>query len=108
MNYIKILFMVTIMIAAYIFITDDGKTTYEQIKIQHGDTLWTLAERYKGDLTTEEWIRKVKAENKLTDEQIIAGKELTVPISETMIHIAIDHEEIPTTKVASQNNEYEK
>ena len=26
MNYIKILFMVTIMIAAYIFITDDGKT----------------------------------------------------------------------------------
>lgn len=92
MNYIKILFIVSIMIIAYIFMIDDGKTTYEQITIQHGDTLWTLAEQYKGELSRDEWIRKVKTENKLTDEQIVAGKELTIPISESTIQIAINQE----------------
>ena len=44
-NYIAILFGVTLFIVGYLLITDDGNTAYNEIKIEHGDTLWSLAER---------------------------------------------------------------
>lgn len=101
-NYIKILFVVTLLIVAYIYITDE-KTTYEQITIQQGDTLWSLAERYKGNMTTEQWIQKVKAQNEIEGEHILAGGMLTIPIPQDAIFIAINEEdEIESIQIASK------
>lgn len=102
-NYIKILFAVTLFIVAYIYITDD-KTTYEQITVQQGDTLWSLAERYKGNMTTEQWIQKVKSQNNIEGEHIIAGGKITIPIPQDAIYIAINEEnEIQSIEIASKN-----
>lgn len=92
-SYIKILFIVSLLIIVYIYITEDRKTTYEPITIQYGDTLWTLAERYKGDMSKEEWIHKVILENNLQGEHITAGETLMIPIPRDDIYIAINNEE---------------
>ncbi|MED3660521.1 LysM peptidoglycan-binding domain-containing protein [Ureibacillus sp. FSL K6-8385] len=46
-QYIMILGIVSLLIIAYIIITDEGDISYEPITVKEGDTLWTLADRYK-------------------------------------------------------------
>lgn len=104
-HYIKILSIVTLLIIAYIFITDDGDMTFEQITIKEGDTLSTLADRYKGYMTTEEWIRTVAKENNINVDYIIAGETLMIPIPKDAIYIAMNEEEIQSIKVAVKDNE---
>lgn len=99
-SYIGILFGATLFIVGYFIITDNGNTTYKDIEIQHGDTLWTLAEQYSGNMEKVEWIEKVKAENNLKNEHIVAGKQLTIPVSADQVYIASENEEINEIKVA--------
>ncbi len=87
-NYIVVLFIAFVVIVGILLITDNGKTTYEQIEIQHGDTLWTLAEYYRGDMKPQEWINLVQLENHLNNEIIIAGQVITIPIAEDSHYIA--------------------
>lgn len=102
-HYLKVLIIVSLIIIAYIFITDEGELTFEQITIKEGDTLWTLADCYKGNLTKEDWIRMVAVENNLDGEHIIAGETLMIPVPKDAIYIAINEEdEIQSVKVASK------
>lgn len=104
-SYIKVLFTAFLLIVAFVLITDDGKTTYEQIEIQHGDTLWALAEQYRGSMSIEDWILSVKVENNINGEKIVAGHNLIIPISEEAVNIAqkSEDEEFESVKVASKN-----
>ncbi|MNH42849.1 Cell division suppressor protein YneA [compost metagenome] len=54
--------------------------TYKEIQVEHGDSLWSLAEQYRGKMSKEDWIKLVKTENELPDVQIIAGKSLVIPV----------------------------
>jgi len=69
-----------LLFAAYLFITDPGDVTYTEIEIAHGDSLWSLADQYRGKMKTDEWIKLVKTENELSNAQIIAGKSLVIPV----------------------------
>lgn len=104
-SYIVVLFVAFFVMAAILLITDNGETTFENIEIQHGDNLWTLAEQYRGKMTTQDWIEKVKNENELTSETIVAGQSLTIPINENSIYIAnLDNEEdLHSVEVAIKN-----
>ncbi|KGR89311.1 hypothetical protein CD30_17275 [Ureibacillus massiliensis 4400831 = CIP 108448 = CCUG 49529] len=102
-SYITVLFTTFLLIAAYVVVTDEGETSYEQIEVQHGDSLWSLANKYKGDMSLHQWIETVKVENDLRDETIVAGGELTIPIPADTLTIAQDSEEITTVKVATNN-----
>ncbi|MFC4411025.1 LysM peptidoglycan-binding domain-containing protein [Chungangia koreensis] len=51
------------------------------IVIHQGDTLWTLAEQYKGDLPHEEWIASVMDANDLHHPVITSGSKLVIPSS---------------------------
>ena len=104
-TYIVVLFVAFFVMGAFLLITDNGNTTYEQIEIQHGDTLWTLAEQYRGKMTIQEWIKQVKAENGLTGEQIVTGNALTVPIHANSIYVANlkSEEELHSVEVAIKN-----
>ncbi|WP_240758405.1 LysM peptidoglycan-binding domain-containing protein [Lysinibacillus sp. SGAir0095] len=104
-TYIVVLFVAFFVMGAFLLITDKGNTTYEQIEIQHGDTLWTLAEQYRGKMTKQEWIKQVKTENGLTGEHIVAGHAITVPINEKSIYIANlkSEEELHSVEVAIKN-----
>ena len=100
-NYILVLLTVFFIIVMFLLITDNGETTYEKIEIEHGDTLWTLAEKYRGSLSHNDWIAKVKGENDLKNEYIIAGQKLSVPISHDALNIA--QRDLESVKVATNN-----
>jgi len=104
-TYIVVLFVAFFVMGAFLFITDNGQTTYEQIEIQQGDTLWNLAEHYRGKMTIEEWISHVKAENDLMNENIVAGHAITVPVNEESIYIANlkSEEKLHSVEVAIKN-----
>ncbi|WP_140422895.1 cell division suppressor protein YneA [Ureibacillus manganicus] len=102
-SYIKVLLTAFLLIAGYVLITDDGETTYKQIEVQHGDSLWSLAEKYRGSTPTHEWIKTVQIENNLDGEIIVAGRELTIPLEAAVI-MAQDFEQDETeVKVATNN-----
>ncbi|MGE7672688.1 cell division suppressor protein YneA [Lysinibacillus sp. NPDC094403] len=69
-----------LLFAAYLFITDPGDVTYTEIEIAQGDSLWSLAEQYRGKMKSDEWIQLVKTENELSNVQIIAGESLVIPV----------------------------
>ncbi|HWL23883.1 MAG TPA: LysM peptidoglycan-binding domain-containing protein [Ureibacillus sp.] len=103
-SYVKVLFTAFLLIAAYVLITDDGNTTYEQIEVQHGDSLWSLAEKYRGNMPAHEWIKAVKVENNLDGEIIVAGRDLSIPLSGDIVIMAQDTEEHQSqVKVATNN-----
>lgn len=104
-SLLKVLILSFIMIISYIVITDNGDVTYGKVEVQHGDTLWTLAEKYKGTMSTTEWIETVKKENNLRDDTIIAGKHLSIPLSSDIIYIAENDEDNKKTYVKIASNE---
>lgn len=79
-----------------LFITNIDKTTYTNIKVHEGDTLWSLSNQYRGDLSNDDWVRLVKNENNMIDDKIIAGHTLVIPeykqskITEKGIELASD------------------
>lgn len=87
-SYIKVLLGVTFAFIAYIFLTDVKIEQYEQITIEHGDTLWSLAEDYRGKMSTQDWVAFVKKENHLFDGMVQAGQIITVPIAKDSVYIA--------------------
>lgn len=81
-NYIVLLFGVFVLLfTIYTWKTPDN-LAYEQIQIEHGDTLWSLAEKYRGQMSSEQWIEIVMVENDLKDATIVAGKPIVIPIPE--------------------------
>ncbi|WP_409368592.1 LysM peptidoglycan-binding domain-containing protein [Lysinibacillus sp. 38-6] len=79
-THISILLGAFLLFAGYLIITDPGDITYTEIYIEHGDSLWSLAEQYRGKMGTDDWIKLVKAENELHSVKIVAGKSLVIPV----------------------------
>ncbi|WP_440050845.1 cell division suppressor protein YneA [Lysinibacillus sphaericus] len=80
-THISILIGACLLFAGYLFITDPGDITYTEIHIEHGDSLWSLAEQYRGKMGTDDWIKIVKVENELKNVNIVAGKSLVIPVT---------------------------
>ena len=53
---------------------------YKSVRIESGDTLWTIANRYREDssLSSEEYVDQLRQMNRLTEDTIHAGQYLTV------------------------------
>ncbi|WP_341302045.1 LysM peptidoglycan-binding domain-containing protein [Lysinibacillus sp. FSL H8-0500] len=79
-THISILAGACLLFAAYLYMTDPGDISYTKIQIEHGDSLWSLAEQYRGKMSSDDWIKLVKMENELTDIKIVAGKSLVIPV----------------------------
>lgn len=86
----------------YIIVTDENIQIYEQVEIEHGDTLWSLAKDYSGKMTMRDWIYVVKEENHLRDEHIVAGQTIIVPVEKTSQYIVQKSTEQQIIKVASE------
>lgn len=87
-NYVALLFGVTVAFVAYLYITDEKIEQYEQIKIVHGDTLWSLAEQYRGKMSTQDWVAFVQKENHLFDNPLTTGQTITIPVAKDSVYIA--------------------
>lgn len=53
---------------------------YIAVKIQKGDTLWSIAEKYGGNSDIRKYIFEIKKANNLLNSQIYEGDELKVPV----------------------------
>lgn len=53
---------------------------YTSIKIENGDTLWSIAERYISNEyeSIYDYIRELKKMNNLSNDNIVAGENITV------------------------------
>lgn len=51
----------------------------EEITIVSGDTLWSLAKEYSGDMDPQKWILQVKESNAIVGDNIVAGKTISIP-----------------------------
>ncbi|MEF9955453.1 MAG: LysM peptidoglycan-binding domain-containing protein [Clostridium sp.] len=60
---------------------------YTSIVIQEGDSLWTIADKYKSHSgkSTEAYIKELKSMNQLGEDLIHAGNHLTVAYYEKAI-----------------------
>ena len=56
------------------------QTTYESVYISGGDSLWSLAQQYRGTTDTEQFVEQMKALNGLDSDRIQAGAYLLVPV----------------------------
>jgi LysM repeat protein len=102
-SYIKVLLGVLVAFIAYIYITDEKIEQYEQITIEHGDTLWSLADDYRGKMSTQDWVVFVQKENHLFDGLLQAGQTITIPVAKDSVYIAnrTTEEDGKSIKVAS-------
>jgi len=96
-THISILLGAFLLFAGYLIITDPGDITYTEIYIEHGDSLWSLAEQYRGKMGTDDWIKLVKAENELHSVKIVAGKSLVIPV--------VGDKELPTNSIEIARSE---
>jgi LysM repeat protein len=85
-SYIIILFVLSFLSSAYIFLTADSEPALETVRVNEGDTLWTIAEKFEKDysMTREEFIIWVGQENNLTSYSIKPGMSLVLPVESTI------------------------
>mgnify|MGYP002732858877 CR=1 FL=1 len=87
-NFVTLLLAITVAFVAYLYITDEKIEKYEHITIEQGDTLWSLAEQYRGKMSTQDWIAFVKKENHLFNQVLITGETILIPIAKDSVYIA--------------------
>ena len=57
------------------------KVCYEIVKINYGDTIWSIAQQYDNEFTEiRSYVDEIKEYNSLKNDKIIAGKSLIVPV----------------------------
>lgn len=95
------------ILVALIYIKDEKIELYEQITIEQGDTLWSLAEQYSGKMTKHDWVHAVIRDNALHSEDVISGQVLAVPVEKNSAYIAERNEpsHVQSIKVAREDNE---
>lgn len=49
------------------------------VEVEHGDTLWTLADSFSGNTPHQQWIEEIMKENGLSTPKIIAGQSIKIP-----------------------------
>ncbi len=102
-SYVKVLLGVAVAFIAYIYMTDEKIEQYEQITIAHGETLWSLADEYRGKMSTQDWVAFVQKENHLFEGMLQAGQTITIPVAKDSVYIAnlSNEEDGKSIKVAS-------
>jgi LysM repeat protein len=85
--HIVLLAVVAFLIVAVVYITDENVEKAE-ITVEHGDTLWTLSELYRGKMSAKDWIAQVKKANNLYTDHIKAGEQLVIPVEESSYYVA--------------------
>ncbi len=80
-NYFIALFLFASISFTIIFSFSHAFSSEEEqvITIEHGDNLWSLANKYATTQSTSEWIDKVIELNQLQTSTIKAGYDLRIP-----------------------------
>lgn len=57
------------------------QTTYESVYITAGDSLWSIARKYRGGRSTAAFVETLKELNGLSSDRIRAGSYILVPVT---------------------------
>jgi cell division protein YceG involved in septum cleavage len=94
-SYILVLSLLVLFISFTILLKlDTNGDQYQQITVEKGDTLWTIADKYSDHYTMskEDFIDWVGTENNLVSYQIKAGDSLTVPVKNISAYENTDYQ----------------
>lgn len=58
---------------------NSDETQMSLVQIEKGDTLWTLADSFSGNMPNEQWINEIMQENNLDSHKIVAGQSIKIP-----------------------------
>lgn len=104
-SYIIVFAVFTCIVIGTLAITNGKIEQHEKVVIAHGDTLWSLAEQYRGSMSVGQWIRYVQRTNDMYNDDIMVGQQLIIPI-EKGVYIAKEKvEEGQSREVAKRNEE---
>lgn len=59
-GFTSMFLLFSVFMMALFMMQDDNIELYEHVSIEHGDTLWSLAEQYRGKMAKHDWINEVK------------------------------------------------
>lgn len=54
---------------------------YKLIEIKYGDTLWDIADRYRGNTEIRKFLYEIKKVNSLDTSEIYTGDTLKIPVA---------------------------
>ncbi|MGN0344244.1 MAG: LysM peptidoglycan-binding domain-containing protein [Lachnospiraceae bacterium] len=60
------------------------QTTYVSIRIAGGDSLWSIAQEYRGIEETADFVEELKILNNLSSDRIQAGSYILVPVTSVL------------------------
>lgn len=60
------------------------RTTYESIRISGGDSLWSIAQEYRGLENTADFVEELKVLNNLSSDRIQTGSYILVPVTSVL------------------------
>ncbi|MFC3211368.1 cell division suppressor protein YneA [Planomicrobium okeanokoites] len=79
-SFVFLFFTLVLILSFYSALSHNSEEAHMvQLKIEQGDTLWTLADEYSGNIPHHEWIDGIMKENKLNAPVITAGQTLKIP-----------------------------
>ncbi|MCI7129390.1 MAG: LysM peptidoglycan-binding domain-containing protein [Lachnospiraceae bacterium] len=60
------------------------QTTYESVRITGGDSLWSIAQEYRGIEPTEDFVEELMVINNLSSDHIQSGSYILVPVTSVL------------------------
>ncbi|MBA9029247.1 cell division suppressor protein YneA [Peribacillus huizhouensis] len=67
----------------------DNLDKYISITVDHGDTLWKMAEVYKTeDLSRDEFINWIITHNEISANSLVPGDSIIIPVTKTNLSLA--------------------
>lgn len=77
---LSVLLILSILIAFTSTVYSYKVRQYETIKVQQGDTLWSIAGEYAGNSDIRKAVFDIKKANDLKSSKILAGTEIKIPV----------------------------
>ena len=81
-SFISMVFIFTLTVLALALLTNKDVEQTEQVYVNYGETLWSLADQYHGKMTKHDWIQYVEKLNHLESKNIVAGTRIEIPVIE--------------------------
>lgn len=103
-SFLAMVLFFSIVLIGIAVINDKEIEQTESIYVSHGETLWSLADDYRGKMAKQDWIKQVKVLNDLETTNLQAGSTIVVPVMENAIYLEKGKqlEQQQTVKVANK------
>jgi len=100
-SFISMVFIFSITVIVIAFTTNEEIDQTENVYVNYGETLWSLADQYRGKMGKDEWILYVEKLNNIESKNIVAGALIEIPVienSDYLLHIQQEQQQVKVAK----------